>query len=234
MNKMFKEYKVFATRKTRFISFISMVAVFLFSILFSCYVMGMIPLMGITMTSMFTAMALGTVDFFIFGGVAVKGQIMMDFVKSSFNGNRVVKKALRQDVYINMARVVGLSVISMIVADIINYKTICPGNLIYVVALSFTSLVILYFIQILTRKFAKTLTSHIGCMYVISLISSALLIVPLMVYELFADPANLQAIRSVSLMGYLYIVLAAVASVGLGELLIWICYKGYMSGYSDR
>lgn len=231
MGKLLKEYRVFASRKMRIIENLCLLGAFGLSILICGVLMG--PALGMIFVSMTIVLVISFIDFYMFGGIAVKGQTMMDFVRSSYKGMDVVRKAIIEDAYINMARALIISLGSIIISDFILTKNFHPNNLVYALIIGFTVTSSVYFNQIITRKFAKTMMAHMGCIYILTIVASLLLVPPVVIIVLENGGIDIDYIGSVGIAGYIYLVIAILLAFVLNRILVKTCINGFKSGYRD-
>lgn len=194
----------------------------------SVFLGSILGIMGNLIVGSLVMVMLILVDYFAFSGISVRYQKRMEMLKSSFNGNEVIRKALVVDL-------IGKAALSVVVyaAGIIGAGGIPDIN----VFLMFTSFYLLYivvsavFLIFTRRKGLSILVQMLFC-YLASSAAGGLF---------FALVATQQGVEKVtekfeggSIIASAVILALLVVLIAVGAILLYKdSYKGYLSGFSD-
>lgn len=121
-------------------------------------------LFGIIMLAFIAGIVIGIGDFYVLGGIGAKNNKIMEFVKSSFDGPRVIKKAV-------LAESIGRGIIIitlMMMFGVCRQLVLKQWSVSDYLLLAFSALILFCTTQLtflLTRKVANTINPHMFICY---------------------------------------------------------------------
>lgn len=217
-----KEYKIFASFKQRLL----IDSLLFFGILFSVGLNFLIssPSFIILVAAEMAVLIMVFLDYFIFGGIAVKNQKIMECVKSSYYGPEFINKAISEEVIITYIKLFAFTVLAMVFMCITLTKEVSAVSIVFSLAIAFTAICLLSLSKMITRKFARTLVAQMGFSYLFSFAGSFLFLPAF--YLFFGNEINV--------INVIFTVFMFALSILLSVFLKVECVKGFISDYMDK
>lgn len=170
---------------------------------------------------MSTHLVLVTVlDFWMFGGIAIKKQKAMDWVRSSFYGPEIIRKALIIDAIISSVKIVFIVAV-LTVCEVLWGETDAK-KILFLIGFLETGYILLVLVLMLTRCFCATFQMQLIISYLLSTVGM-LIFVPLIM--LWQTEKMLPLV--------VYTVIAMPVAIWLGIRSVKVCMKGFYSGYCN-
>lgn len=217
----FRCYRDFVSKKLRILSNVLCLGVMFFSILLTVVIS---PVIVVVVGSELVVFVEVILDFFSFGGISVKKQKVMEFLKGSLEGETVLKKALFADMVKHFVHAMIVPVAILIEMLLTGQRIGVAYGICMVISFASCAAAIIMIALIFTRKFAQLLTTHFLVMYLSAGVASFLIIVPSL---LFME-------MTFSILQVLGAIVLFAVFVGTGILNVSTCTKGYKSGFYDN
>lgn len=219
---MVKSYKVFVNRS---IILLTILVTLVFTVIptLAGVFLDMITIAGVVTVTVLMIIVSVMVDFFCFGGIAVKKQKLMEYCKSSLRGKEIVKASLIGDVISVSLRMLFVSGVSFFLAELIGGGTISAMVFVFAISTACTGASIIYLCQLITRKFCTSLNTHMIVAYLITSLSSMAFIPAIMLF--FSEGKELYLV--------IYTILIVLVFVGLAVAVVAESISGYKSGFYD-
>ncbi len=216
---MYRCYKNFCRKSIRLLLLFETIAAAIVSVVFTFVFGGFV---GTVIGLAIHIVLLALIDYVVFGGIALKKQKIMDWVRSSNKGPEIVRKALFGDALMALLRIMFPIIVDIIFMAVIG--EISVRMIVGLICAAGTALFTLCLTLTVTRRFCVTLQMHMLFSYLFACVS-AFFFIPTCVIVLSENIPLFVVI--------IFTVFMTAVAFGMTVLMTHVCKKGFLSGYSD-